>query len=346
MPVSDPTLALPSRTRLIQPADLEIAMLDPLLVNLPGLFRTVPSVAYKRTGLPPLELGPYVFGESGLSISATCPAPLCGDDAQVLQTLACLAALQRAKVEHTSDKPHLPLHQKLLDQMHAGAKTRWLAHRLVSCSLSHMLKLLDWPVSGTYRARLLASLNRLSAVTITVLGDRPNAGKNVTDGSYQLLSHDAGNGSANNSRMVHVLLNPRQSRVIAGGKSKLTGQVPYVEISMQESRALPRNDQVRLIHQRLCAWINHDTKRVVTFGTVLKYAYSDDKWSAALPSHRRISPARSLKHRLTTVTKALNALEAALHGWSVQERNPLALHGRKREMIITRPKRKESFKRV
>lgn len=347
MPVSDPTIAMPaSRKPAIQQSDLEFAMLDPLLVNLPGLFRGVPSKAYKLSDLPTLELGPYEYGESGLSISAACPAPLCGDDAHVLQTLVCVAAIQWNVIKYRDASSHTARTRSLLDKMHGAAKTRWKPHRLATCSLTHLLKLLGWPVSGTYRHRVLESLDRLAAVQITVEGDSPSDPAASTNGTYRLLTHDAAEEDDERSRSVCILLNPRQSSVIASGKDS-PKQKPYIEIQMSEARALPRDDLPRLIHQRLCAWLSQGAERSVKYETLYKYAFHDDDWSATVRATRRESDELTQRNRHRALFMAINALETHLPDWGVSDvpsakSTPTA----EKLVLIRRPKRPFASRRT
>ena len=96
---------------------------------------------------------------------------------------------------------------------------------------------------------------------------------------------------------LYVALNPLIAQAVMGG-----GQ--HVRISMDEVRALD-SEAARLLHQRLCGWIDPGKTGKASIDTLCGYVWP----SEASPS--------AMRKRRQRVREALPELEAL--GWSVVE---------------------------
>ena len=133
---------------------------------------------------------------------------------------------------------------------------------------------------------LKASLLRMSNVTILVTKGRRQA-------AFHLMSHafDETDGR------LWVALNPRIAEAILGHR-------PYARIDMAEVRVL-QTDPARLMHQRLCGWIDPGKSGRVELDTLCGYVWPDE------------ANAEAMKKRRQTARKALAELAAV--GWVVNE---------------------------
>ena len=96
---------------------------------------------------------------------------------------------------------------------------------------------------------------------------------------------------------MFVALNPQITEAILGKR-------PYTRIEMAEVRAL-QTDAARLIHQRLCGWIDPGKARCVELDTLAGYVWPDE------------TNAEAMKKRRQKVRKALAELVDV--GWNVSE---------------------------
>lgn len=94
---------------------------------------------------------------------------------------------------------------------------------------------------------------------------------------------------------LFVALNPQIAEAILGRR-------PYTRIEMAEVRAL-QTDPARLIHQRLCGWIDPGKAGRVELDTLSGYVWPDD------------ANAEAMKKRRQKARKALAELAAV--GWKV-----------------------------
>ncbi|EHD3444945.1 replication protein C, partial [Escherichia coli O152] len=92
-------------------------------------------------------------------------------------------------------------------------------------------------------------------------------------------------------------LNPRIAEAILGHR-------PYARIDMAEVRVL-QTDPARLMHQRLCGWIDPGKSGRVELDTLCGYVWPDE------------ANAEAMKKRRQTARKALAELAAV--GWVVNE---------------------------
>ena len=131
-------------------------------------------------------------------------------------------------------------------------------------------------------------IERLWKVSIIAQNGRKRQG-------FRLLSEYA---SDEQDGKLYVALNPLIARAVMGG-----GQ--HVRIDMDEVRAL-QTDPARLMHQRLCGWIDPGKSGRVGLDTLCGYIWPDE---ATNPN--------TLKTRRQTARKALAELAAV--GWTLNE---------------------------
>jgi len=131
-----------------------------------------------------------------------------------------------------------------------------------------------------------ASLLRMSNVTLIM-------SSGSCTGTVHLMSHtfDECDGA------LFVCLNPGIANAVLGRK-------PYSRIDLAEVRRLG-SDRVRLIHQRLCGWIDPGKSGRAELDTVCGYIWLEPAGHEAM------------KKRRTAARKALSDLAAV--GWSIEE---------------------------
>lgn len=112
---------------------------------------------------------------------------------------------------------------------------------------------------------------------------------------FRILSEYASNEKEGK---IFVALNPRLAEAIMG-------EHPHVRINMNEVRAL-QTDPARLIHQRLCAWINPGKSGRIELDTLCGYVWPDE------------ANTETMKKRRQTARKSLVEL-STLEGWEVDE---------------------------
>lgn len=313
MPVVTPHIASTTASSKIKRQDLTISMLDPLISGSLNLFRLTPRVIRDCSSLPPLHLGPVSFGASGLMIEAICGKPLAGEDLEVLQMLVSVAAVQQLRVIARDKVPYSDDELELLEAMHGTTHTRFPVHNRVELSLTNMLELLAWKTNQTYRNRLRESINRLSSVELTVHRDAQQ-----DPDRYKLISCKHDLGISHKYRKTQILLNPRQSQILNTPRHKLEERLQYVKIHLTESHLLNTNI-LRILHLRLCQWIDPGACRKVSVEKLINYVTPEDSWIDQAETHLRAAgDNRRLQYKVTPrqIIKALNELERKL-GWEV-----------------------------
>ena len=111
---------------------------------------------------------------------------------------------------------------------------------------------------------------------------------------FRLLSEYASDGR---DGKLYVALNPLIASAVMGGR--------HVRISMAEVRGL-QTDQARLIHQRLCGWIDLGKSGRVDLNTLCSYVWPDKAVNLS-----------TIKKRRQAARKALAELVAV--GWKLGE---------------------------
>lgn len=250
---------------------------DPAHCLAPGLFRSLKKGDRKKLKLDVV----YEYGDVRIEFSG--PEPLGGDDLRVLQGLVAMAGPGGLLL---SPDPHTDIGR----QLRLFLEPKWEAVQADALV-----------VKGSYR-RLAAeigyqniddskpireSIERLWKVSIIV----QHKGKRM---GYRLLSEYASDDVAGR---LHVALNPRLA-------SAVMGDSPYSRIELREVRQL-KTDSARLIHQRLCGFIDPGKKRPVGLDTLTGYAWPDEATGSAL----------RMRHK--RAREALTEIVAC--GWTVAE---------------------------
>jgi len=244
----------------------------------PGLFRSL----RKRGRRDKLDVT-YKFGDSE-SIRFVGFEELGADDMRFLQGIVALAGpsgVLLTPCPKTNTGRQLRL---FLDPKWEAIEQDGL---VVRESMSKLLSEVGMTDGGENIKALKASLLRMSNVTILVTKGQKQA-------SFHLLSYafDESNGS------LWVALNPRIADAVLGRR-------PHAHIDMGEVRSL-RTDPARLIHQKLCGWIDPGKSGRVDIDTLCSYVWPD-------PSGNE----NTLKKRHRKVRGALTELVKI--GWKVNE---------------------------
>jgi hypothetical protein len=207
--------------------DLTHARHDPAHCLAPGLFRSLKRGERKRGKLDVV----YDYGE-GKRIEFSGPEPLGADDLRILQGLVAMAGPAGLLL---SPEP----------QTEAGRQLRLLLEPKWEAVQQNAMV-----VRGSYRALarevgyadidntrpIRDCIERLWKVSIITQNGRRQG--------FRLLSEYE---SHEQDGKLYVALNPLIARAIMGGQ--------HIRINMAEVREL-QTDPARLIHQRLCGWID------------------------------------------------------------------------------------------
>lgn len=262
----------------MQKPELTHARHDPIHCLAPGLFRSLQKGECKRAKLDVV----YDFGD-GRRVEFSGPEPLGADDLRVLQGLVAMAGPAGLVL---SPEPKTEAGR----QLRLFLEPKWDAIRQDAMV-----------VRGSYRALarevgyasidktkpIRECIERLWKVSVIVQEGRRRMG-------FRLLSEYA---SDEDEGKLYVALNPRLASAVMGGQ--------HVRISMGEVRAL-RTDPARLIHQRLCAWIDPGKWGRVETDTLCGYVWPTEAGSTA-----------AVKKRRHTARLALSELAGL--GWRLRE---------------------------
>lgn len=266
--------------------DLTHARHDRVHCLTPGLFRSL-----KRGDRKKLKLDvTYTYGK-GESIQFVGPWPLGADDLRVLQGLVAMAAVSGEDgygiVLRKNPKSDMGKHLRLRldlkwdavekDAMVVKGSFRNFAHELGYSGKG----------SGPFKT-IRECIKRLWAVSVIVERDGKQQG-------FRILSEYA---SDEREGKLLVALNPRLAEAIMGERS-------HARINMAEVRGL-QTDPARLIHQRLCGWIDPGKSSCVELDTLCGYIWPDE-----------VTNRKTISKRRQTAQKALAELSAV--GWTVSE---------------------------
>lgn len=269
--------------------NLAYAKHDPAHCLAPGLFRSLKRGERKRLKLDVV----YDYGD-GNRIEFSGPEPLGVDDLRVLQGLVAMAGPSGLVL---SPEPKTDAGQQL--RLFLDPKWDAVQHDalVVKGSYRALAREIGYANPDDTKA-VRDCIERLWKISIIAQQGRKRQG-------FRLLSEYA---SDDQDGRLYVALNPLIARAVIGG-----GQ--HVRISMDEVRTL-QTDPARLIHQRLCAWINAGKVGKIDLDTLCSYVWPD----AANPN--------TMKKRRQTARRAVVELESI--GWDVNE----YMHGK---WEITRP---------
>lgn len=245
----------------------------------PGLFRALCRGERKRT-----KLAVTYNYRADCTLEISGPEPLGADDLRVLQGLIALAGFSGRTLGEEPKTVEGRLLREYL-QLTGLAVTR--ESMMVECSYRQLAREIGLTEGGSQFERVKHCIERLWKVSIIVDDGGFRQG-------YRLLSQyvaEAGGGQ------LFVALNPLITNAILGDSQ-------HVRISLVEARLI-KGENARLLHQRLCAWINPGRRREVTMDTLCGYL-----WREAVST----SSARKRRERVRAALAELEAID-----WSVEE---------------------------
>lgn len=260
---------------------------DPAHCLTPGLFRSLKRGDRKRHKLDVS----YVFGKDE-SMRFVGFEPLGADDMRLLQGIVALGGPNGILLTPEPETPTGQQLRELLEPKFDAIEQDGLVVRESLTKLLHEIGLTD---GGENIEALKASLLRMSNVTVFVKKDTKRA-------TFHLMSHafDEADGR------LWVALNPRIAEAILGDRS-------HARIEMAEIRAL-KSDAVRLIHQRLCGWIDPGKSGRVEMDTLCSYVWPNQASDTLMRKRRQ--RVREALPELTTVGWTL--AEYAKGKWEIK----------------------------
>lgn len=259
---------------------------DPGHVLAPALFRSLGPRDRKRLKLDVT----YIHGSDQIEFKGH--EPLGADDLRVLQGLVAMAGPEGLLLR--DDGTGSDGAQQLLLDLFTPPGAIVVAEQkpdtlVVRDSFRALARAVGMDEGGASIKQIKKSVERLFGVTIFVERMKKRTGMRL----LSAYASDEGSGD------LYVALNPR----IAGA---ILGDTQHVRIELAEVRGL-ESDPARLIHQRLCGWIDPGKTRRVTVETLMKYAWPDPPTPAAV------------RKRRAKVRSAMTELRKV--GWSITE-NP------------------------
>ncbi|WES67070.1 replication protein C, IncQ-type [Superficieibacter sp. HKU1] len=261
--------------------ELTHARHDPVHCLAPGLFRSLKKGSRNYSKLDVV----YDYG-NGKRIEFSGPEPLGADDLRILQGLVAMAGPYGIVL---SSDPQT----KAGRQLRLFLEPKWEAIQqdamVVRGSYGALAREVGYANKKDTK-RVRECIERLWKVSIIAQNGKKRQG-------FRLLSEYA---SDEQNGKLYVALNPLIARAIMGGP-----HVQHIRIDMTEVRKL-KTDPARLIHQRLCGWIDPGKSRRVELGTLCSYVWPE---VATNPN--------TIKKRGQTARKAL--AELASVGWKLDE---------------------------
>ena len=211
---------------------------DPAHCLVPGLFRSLKRGERKKEKL---DLKYHFSDDKNEFIRFVCYEPLDALDLRVLQGVLALATKDSEVLSSSAETQESIELRSLLEMCQWSIQQDTL---LVDVSYRRLFQEIGMPTGGSNLKTVKDSLWRLSNIGIGVF----------TKGG--IVSFKMMNMRLDfNTGEWQVIINPRLTAAVLG-RSK------YTHIDMEEVRAIKHN-VTRLIHQRLCGWIDlGDVKRV------------------------------------------------------------------------------------
>ncbi len=220
---------------------------DPVHCLAPGLFRSLKRGERKTAKLDIV----YDYGDDK-HVAFSGPEPLGADDLRILQGLVALSGPNGLVL---SPEPKT----KEGRQLRQSLKPQWEAIQadalVVKGSYRALARAIGYQEGGDQFKAIRDCIKRLWNVSIIAQSGHTRQG-------FRLLSActpDEGNGR------LHVALNPLIAVAVMGGRQ-------HVHISMDEVRAIKGNT-TRLLHQRLCGWIDPGKSGRACIETLRQYAW-------------------------------------------------------------------------
>lgn len=258
--------------------ELTHARHDPIHCLAPGLFRSLKRGERKKLKLDVT----YRYGEAE-QVRFVGFEPLGVDDMRLLQGLVAFAGPKGIVL---TAEPTAELPRQLRLSLEPTLDATYQEGLVVRESITRLLAEIGLSDGGDNIRAAKASLLRMSNVTLIISSSNRLA-------TVHLMSHtfDERDGA------LFVCLNPGIADAVLGRK-------PYSRIDLAEVRRLG-SDPVRLIHQRLCGWIDPGKSGRVELDTVCGYIWPEQ------------ANYEAMKKRRTAARTALSNL--AFAGWSVEE---------------------------
>jgi len=262
----------------VKKSELDHAKHDPAHCLAPGLFRSLKKGDYKKLKL---DIA-YEFGK-GERLEFGGKEPLGVPELRVLQGLVAMAGpggllLSPEPKTEAGQQLRLLLETKF-DAMQANALVAKGSFRALAKAIGYA------DIENT--KGIQESIERLWGVSVIA----QKGGKRM--GFRLLSSYDSDEAEGR----LHVALNPRIAQAIMG-------EAQHCRIDLAETRLL-KIDAARLIHQRLCGWIDTGKSGKVTLETLVGYLWVDE------------ADYEATKKRKATTRKALKELVSL--GWAVTE---------------------------
>ncbi|EFK3513019.1 dihydropteroate synthase [Escherichia coli] len=249
---------------------------DPAHCLAPGLFRALKRGERKRSKLDVT----YDYGD-GKRIEFSGPEPLGADDLRILQGLVAMAGpngLVLGPEPKTEGGRQLRLFlEPKWEAVTADAMVVKGSYRALAKEIGAEVD------SGGALKHIQDCIERLWKVSIIAQNGRKRQG-------FRLLSEYASDEA---DGRLYVALNPLIAQAVMGG-----GQ--HVRISMDEVRALD-SETARLLHQRLCGWIDPGKTGKASIDTLCGYVW---------PSEASGSTMRKRRQRVREALPELVALKA------------------------------------
>lgn len=264
----------------------EFARHDLVHCSVPGLFRSQFRTNQRRGFDIVFQQGEFEYRFLGNKV-------LGGSELLMLQTLVALAGVQGDILD---SEPESDVGKVLRTGLEAEHEARNMQAIVVRTTFYQLLKeagLDHRNMGGATIEWLREVLLNLSMVTIVVSKD---GGKKFA--IFKILSFAACDGD---EKTLAVGLNPYIAKAILGGK--------HVYIDMNEVRRI-KKEQTRILHQRLCSWIDPGKKGTISLDKMASYVYGDaDGVNKTARSRRR-----------SVIKKCLEELNQI--GWSIIEKKP------------------------
>ena len=239
--------------------DLTHARHDPSHCLAPGLFQSLKRGDRKRLKLDVV----YEYGD-GKRIEFSGPEPLGADDLRILQGLVAMAGPSGLIL---GPEPETAGGQ----QLRLFLEPKWEAVEddamVVKGSYRALAKEIGYANPDDTKC-IRDCIERLWKVSIIAQNGRKRQG-------FRLLSEYASDDA--NGRL-YVALNPLIAQAVMGKQ--------HTRISMDEVRAI-KSETARLIHQRLCGWIDPGASGKASIETLCGYAWPNDASDSTMRKRRQ-----------------------------------------------------------
>lgn len=261
-------------------SELTHAMHDPVHCLAPGLFRSLKRGEREKTKLDVT----YNYGDCK-TIEFSGPELLGVDDLQILQGLIAMAGAVGLVLspEPKTEGGH---------QLRLSLEPKWEAMQkdaLVAMGSYGALARAIGYANPNDTKTIRNCIERLCKVSIISQDGKQREG-------YRLISEYASNEAIGS---LHVALNPRITEAILGKRS-------FARIDLEEVRRL-RGDPARLLHQRLCGWIDPNKSGRIGIHALVKYVWPDEAVRGSSAERMRRKRVREALDEIMTI------------GWSVNE---------------------------